>query len=272
MKDDGEIVAGVDDVHVKEEQRGLPRILERRLDRVDGVRTGLAKPVVGGQHLRPLRRASPGQLRKCLVAGRDDPLRELAVLDPGGIQIVLGAKPVGEDHARAVPVEAAIGEGPLGPGALRARQRRAAPSSVARAMASYPPLILRRGQSTDSAISSGDRHAPAVVSSGPTMPPSAPTLWHEVQLKRASRNTSAPRRESPSFRAAATSVATSIASFVGNSAFLAGRGVTGVRGFGAGPGGLPSSWGSSQSSPSRLSSSRASASSSVWPRMPIGPR
>ena len=36
--------------------------------------------------------------------------------------------------------------------------------------------------------------------------------------------------------------------------------------------GSPSSWGTSQSSPSRLSRSRSSASSWVWPRMPIGPR
>ena len=50
-----------------------------------------------------------------------------------------------------------------------------------------------------------------------------------------------------------------------------GRAGTGVRGFGGGPGGLPSSWGSSQSRPSRLSRSRSSASSMVWPRMPIGP-
>src|SRR5271157_2302028 len=40
-----------------------------------------------------------------------------------------------------------------------------------------------RGQSTDSAISPGERHAPAVLSSGPTMPPAVPTFWHEVKQR-----------------------------------------------------------------------------------------
>src|SRR5262245_10548197 len=158
------------------------------------------------------------------------------------------------------------------------------PSSVETAIASYPSLTFRLGQSSDSAISSGVRHWPAAVSSGPTMPPLPPTLWHELQLCRGSRNTSAPRRGSPPFLASSTRAAIAFAwSEVSSGVALLprekgtddrvedGPGGTGVTGFGGGPAGLPSSWGRSQSSPFRLSRNRASASSIVWPRMPIGP-
>lgn len=47
---------------------------------------------------------------------------------------------------------------------------------------------------------------------------------------------------------------------------------TGVRYFGFGPAFSPRNCGTSQSSPSRLSRRRSSASSFVWPRMPIRPR
>ena len=95
--------------------------------------------------------------------------------------------------------------------------------------------------------------APTVDRSGPTVPPWPPTRGTIRQANFGDAKTSAPR------------VGVAVSAGVGATRFgdastgspahaaLRGRGGTGVRGVGLGPAGLPSSCGTSQSRPSRLS-------------------
>src|SRR5262245_53605871 len=79
-----------------------------------------------------------------------------------------------------------------------------APAAVTTATARYSGLTVRLGQSSASTISSDERHAPTLLSSGPMLPPLAPTLWHDRHAEVGRPNTAAPRRGSPYACASAT--------------------------------------------------------------------
>src|SRR5262249_41817616 len=124
---------------------------------------------------------------------------------------------------------------------------RTLPSTVATATASYPSLTLSRGQRTGSTTSSGLTPSPAAARAGPTPPPPPATLWQVRQANLVEAKTPAPRSGSPCDRASARIAATVAGSPGAASALAAGGGGTGVRGFGFGPTGRPSSWATSQS-------------------------
>ena len=109
------------EVVIAEEERGLPRILERRLDRVDRIGTLLPWLTARLEHLRPLWRSSPGQARKRVASCRGDHPRELPALHPGCVEELLVADAIGKDHALAMAIEATVCERLLG---LRTRGTR----------------------------------------------------------------------------------------------------------------------------------------------------
>ena len=119
-----------EEVVVAEEQEGVPRVPKRRLDRVDdvGPRGFLAERALGREDLRPLGRPTAMSTGRAAgaVAGRHGP-RELAVLDPGRVEELEVADPIGEDDALAVPVEAVIHERLLGLAACEAGAGRCRP-------------------------------------------------------------------------------------------------------------------------------------------------
>ena len=72
-----------------------------------------------------------------MLVGRGDDPRELAVLDPGGVEHLDVADPVGEDDPLAVPVEAVVDERlvgllAFGPGQRGAVHDQAVEEAVAR--------------------------------------------------------------------------------------------------------------------------------------------
>ncbi len=133
------------EVVIAEEEKGLPGILEWRRDRVDGVGTDLTECAARGRHLGPLRWPSLNQLGEARVAGRNHPPCELAVLDRGEVEELVAIDPVGEDHARALPVEAVIDKGlrrlrALGTGQGRAVQDQAVHETVSRRRELHEPV------------------------------------------------------------------------------------------------------------------------------------
>ena len=90
------------EVVVAEEEEGLPGVLERRRDRVDRIRTGLAERAFGLDNLGTTGRAALRQGCERVAVGRGATTRrELAVLDPGGVEHLDPAEVVGEDDAVA---------------------------------------------------------------------------------------------------------------------------------------------------------------------------
>ena len=99
-----------EEVVAAEVQEGLPRVLERRRDRVDGVGPAGAERAGRGKHLRPLRLAAAREVGERVLVGRGDLAHELPVLHPRGVEHLHVADAVGEDRPRAVAVEATVDE------------------------------------------------------------------------------------------------------------------------------------------------------------------
>ena len=121
VQSDGRTVG--EEVVAAEVQEGLPRILDRRRDRIDGVGPAGAERAGRGDDLRPLRLAAAGEVGERVPVGRGDLAHELAVLDPRGVEHLHVADAVGEDRPLAVAVEAAVDE--------RLRHRLPLPASAA---------------------------------------------------------------------------------------------------------------------------------------------
>ncbi len=89
-----------EEIMVAEEKEGVPRVVERQIDRVHHVWPVSRRPELPSSwdHLRPLGRSTAcvGNQRM-LVSRRDDPC-ESSVLDPGRIEEFLFADAVGEDR------------------------------------------------------------------------------------------------------------------------------------------------------------------------------
>ena len=93
----------------KKEQR-LPRVVERRPDRVDGVGAARAGRAAGGEDLRPLAGAALEEVGQRMAVGRSDVADEFAVLHPRGVERLDLADTIREDHPFAVAIEAVIDE------------------------------------------------------------------------------------------------------------------------------------------------------------------
>src|SRR5262249_45229807 len=110
-----------EEVMVAEEEQGLPRILERRLDGVDRIGSLVPEPPPGREDLGPSPRpAAARQVGQRVSRNRRDDPGELAALDPGRVEQFDVADAVGEDDPVAVPIEAVLDEGLLRTTALGA--------------------------------------------------------------------------------------------------------------------------------------------------------